>query len=125
MGGKRADFSDLEWAGLKAETRAYLIEAARRQRTVYYKDVAQQTIDRRLHHKSEAVVDLLGEISAGEHAAGRPLLSAVVVHKAPELPIPSPGFFRSAQQLGCMAQDMRKVDYSRTEFRLVCQYPWQ
>jgi hypothetical protein len=75
--GTRADFSALEWAGLKCETRVYLIEAARQQRTVYYKDVAQQFKDRRLHHKSEAMVDLLGEISAEEHAAGRPLLSAV------------------------------------------------
>jgi hypothetical protein len=86
MGGKRADFSDLEWAGLKAETRAYLIEAARRQRTVYYKDVAQQTNDRRLHHKSEAVVDLLGEISAGEHAAGGLCSAPLWFTKTPSCP---------------------------------------
>jgi hypothetical protein len=122
--GTRADFSALEWAGLKCETRVYLIEAARQQRTVYYKDVAQQFKDPRLHHKSEAMVDLLGEISADEDAAGRPLLSAVVVRNDPELPIPGPGFFRVAKQHGSMTAGMAEVDYWRAEFGRVCKHPW-
>jgi hypothetical protein len=73
---------------------------------------------------SEAMVDLLGEISAEEHAAGRPLLSAVVVRNDPELPIPGPGFYWLAKQLGSMTDKMTEVDYWKAEFRLVCQYTW-
>jgi hypothetical protein len=122
--GTRADFTALECAGLKCETTVYLVEVARQQRTVYYKDVAQQFKDRRLDHKSEAMVDLLGEISAEEHAAGRPLLSAVVVRNDPELPIPGRGFFRLARNLGSMSKTADKVVFWKAELQRVCKYPW-
>jgi hypothetical protein len=70
------------------------------------------------------MADLLGEVSADEHTAGRPLLSAVVVRSDVELPIPGPGFFRLAKQLGSMTAEMADVDYWRTEFSRVCKYPW-
>lgn len=122
--GTRADFSDLEWAGLKCLARAYLIEAAGRQRYVFYKDVDDHFKDRRLHYKSEAMVDLLGEISAEEHAAGRPLLSAVVVRNDLELPIPGRGFFQLARRLGSMAKGADEVVFWRGEFLRVCRYRW-
>ena len=80
-------------------TLAHRYHSAQRstRRPASHKDVAQQFNDRRLHHKSEAMVDLLGEISAEEHAVGRPLLSAVVVRKAEALPIPGPGVLPSGQ----------------------------
>jgi hypothetical protein len=71
------------------------------------------------------MVDLLGEISAGEHAAGRPLLSAVVVRRDPTLPIPGPGFFRLAKDLGSMSKGTDRVVFWKAEFQRVCKYPWQ
>ncbi|MSQ07617.1 MAG: hypothetical protein EXR54_10030 [Dehalococcoidia bacterium] len=44
------------------------------------------------------VAELLKEISTAEHAAGRPLLSAVVVMKGKKLP--GAGFFGLAQRVG-------------------------
>ena len=44
---------------------------------------------------------LLGEISTAEHAAGRPLLSAVVVLKGSD--VPGRGFFTLARDLGRFA----------------------
>jgi len=122
--GTRANFSALEWAGLKAETRAHLIKAAGRQRHVFYKDVDDHIKDPRLNYKSAAMDDLLGEISEEEHADGRPLLSAVVVRNDLKLPIPGPGFFRLAKQLGSMPNDGDKVVFWRAEFMRVCRYRW-
>ena len=94
-------------------------------RPASHNDVAQQFNDRRLHHKSEAMVDLLGEISAEEHAVGRPLLSAVVVRKDEALPIPGPGFYRLAKELGSMSKGEDKVVFWKAEFRRVCTYAWK
>jgi len=65
--------------------------------------------------------ELLGEISTSEHQQGRPLLSAVVIHR--ENNIPGPGFFRLARELGLyhggddfrfFIQELRRVhDYWR------------
>ncbi|MBM3942317.1 MAG: hypothetical protein FJ316_05240 [SAR202 cluster bacterium] len=46
----------------------------------------------------QRVAELLKQISAAEHAAGRPLLSAVVVMKGKKLP--GAGFFALAQSVG-------------------------
>jgi hypothetical protein len=52
---------------------------ARRRSTVFYKDVASFLNDTRVKPQSRAMREVLTEISMAEHAAGRPLLSAVVV----------------------------------------------
>lgn len=46
----------------------------------------------------DAMRRFLGEISTHEHRQGRPLLTAIVVHKQDN--IPGHGFFELAQQLG-------------------------
>jgi hypothetical protein len=109
---------------IEVHTRGFLVTAARRQRSVTYKDVAGLFKDRRFGYRSKAIVELLGEISADEHGAGRPLLSAVVVRSDVKLPIPGPGFFRLARQLGSIPAKTTEVDYWRAEFRRVCQCPW-
>jgi hypothetical protein len=75
-------------------------------------------------YKSEAMDQLLGEISEEEHAAERPLLSAVVVRSDPDRPVPGPGFYRLARRLGSMPDQTDEVDFWRAEFLRVCQYPW-
>ena len=124
VGGTRGDFSNLEWAGLKCITREFLVTAARRQRSVTYKEVAGLLKHRRFGYRSEAMDQMLGVISADEHAAGRPLLSAVVVRSDPQQPMPGPGFFELAKELGSMTDQIAILDYWRAEFRRVCQYPW-
>src|SRR5438045_1627459 len=54
----------------------------------------------RADHRNQISV-LLDEISSYEHAAGRPLLSAVVVHGAGDTAgAPGKGFFTLARRLG-------------------------
>src|SRR2546426_10096335 len=48
----------------------------------------------------DAMRRLLGDISTHEHRQGRPLLTAIVVHKQDN--IPGHGFFELAQQLGLL-----------------------
>jgi hypothetical protein len=110
---------------LKCITREFLVSSARRQRSVTYKEVAGRIKDRRFGYRSEVTDEVLGVISADEHAAGRPLLSAVVVRSEPQQPMPGPGFFELAKELGSMTGQIAKLGYWRTEFRRVCQYPWR
>lgn len=86
--------------------------------------MAQHFKGRRLHYQSEAMVDLLEEISTEEHAAGRPLLSVVVVRRDVELPIPGPGFFRLAKRLGSLSEGADKAAFWKAEFQRVWKYPW-
>jgi hypothetical protein len=54
-----------------------------------------------------------------------PLLSAVVVRKDEALPIPGPGFYRLAKELGSMSKGEDKVVFWKAEFRRVCTYAWK
>jgi hypothetical protein len=80
--------------------------------------------DPRLRYRSEAMDQLLGEISADEDAAGRPLLSAVVVRSDPQKPMPGPGFFELAKELRSMTDKMTRLDYWRAELKRVLKYRW-
>jgi hypothetical protein len=48
---------------------------------------------------------MLGEISADEDAAGRGMLSVIVVHKSGDMQ-PGPGFFELARDLGRDTSDI-------------------
>ena len=72
-------FSPREWRVAKRKVRTFLVKVARGQSTVFYKDVASFLNDTRVKPQSRAMREVLTEISMAEHAAGRPLLSAVVV----------------------------------------------
>jgi hypothetical protein len=123
--GSKADFNNLEWRGLKAIVRAQLIDTARRQKTVSYTDVEKKVNDPRLRSKSEAMDELLGEISGDEHKAGRPLLSAIVVRKDKSLPIPGPGFYKLAKALGSMVQGDTKESFWKAELLRVNMCDWK
>jgi len=78
-----------------------------------HKDVAQQFNDRRLHHKSEAMVDLLGEISAEEHAVGRPCSAPLWFARTRRFRSQGRGFYRLAKELGFMSKGEDKVELPR------------
>ena len=75
--------------------REKLIEVAKHKGTISYSDVARIAD---LHVRSRALFQILDDISTAEFAAGRPLLTAVVVRK--EDGMPGGGFFKLATQLG-------------------------
>lgn len=82
--------------------RERLCDVARRGETITYQplaDMLDMNLD--LQHERARLGKVLGEISRGEHAAGRPLLSAVVVLGSSRMP--GRGFFDLARELGVHA----------------------
>jgi len=75
-----------------------LITAAQYRGTVYYQEIARiLSIDQPGHHMAREVGQVLGEVSEDEHAAGRPMLSAVAIASKG---YPGEGFFNLARSLG-------------------------
>jgi len=97
----RHGFSDIEWKQAIEQTTNILMDVARDNTypIITYSDLAEQItyIDLQPHDKRMGI--LLGEISRAEHAEGRGMLSALVVHKRGDLK-PNKGFFELAKDLG-------------------------
>ena len=91
------------WAPVRDEILQLLRDVARRQSTTTYSGLAVKVTRFPLAPESYALHELLGEIARSEDAAGRGMLSVVVVHKRDGMP--GPGFFKLAAELGREATD--------------------
>lgn len=79
-----------------------LHRVARERTTITYSDLSDETArvgGLRLEPHSTALAGLLGQVNLLEHEAGRPLISALVVHKSGDLQ-PGEGFWSFAADLG-------------------------
>lgn len=109
-------FSERAWNEAKHEARAAMIERAKVRSTLSYSDLVRQIVSVRLEAHDARLSQLLGEISSEEDAAGRGMLTVVVVHKHGDMQ-PGPGFFELAQRLGrkpidpvqCWIDELKKV----------------
>ena len=88
-----------DWDAAKEEMRQTLIERARVRGMIPYSDLVDQVISVNLEPNSYALAAMLGEISSDEDAAGRGMLTVIVVHKEGDMQ-PGPGFFELAKELG-------------------------
>jgi hypothetical protein len=106
------------------KVRDQLIDAARRQRRITYTDVQRLLKEPRIYQRSAEMDALLRQISEAEHAAGRLMLSAVVVRKEADgqLGRPGSGFDELAKDLGANLGQPPDV-FWKAEFRRVCAYP--
>ena len=95
-----------QWDAAKAETRAVLIRCAQTRELIAYSDVVPQVASIHFTPDATAFHELLGEISRDEVAAGRGMLSVVVVHK--DDTFPGKGFFTLAKQLGFNVADQER-----------------
>lgn len=95
-------YLDEKWEELKKAARKIMIAAARKERTITYTDIAAKLGNDLQPHESP-LWNLLGEVAEAENAAGRSLLSAVVVLK--DKGIPGSGFFDLASKLGRDVKD--------------------
>ena len=78
-----------------------LKRVAKAQRTITYSEIAPLAgLDMENPDDRNRIATILDEISRHEHAQGRPLLSAVVVHKGEGSP--GDGFFKMARAVGAM-----------------------
>jgi molybdopterin synthase catalytic subunit len=96
-----------DWVEAKRQAIAAMVERARMRGMIPYSDLVRkidavqfEAFDTRLFH-------LLGEVSIEEDAAGRGMLSVVVVHKHGDMQ-PGPGFFVLGQHLGYETKDLLK-----------------
>lgn len=101
-------FTPQEWLALKNEAKEILIACAKRPNgTISYSDLASKLTVARLEARDQRLFHLLGEISEEENAAGRGMLSVIVVHKSGDMQ-PGPGFFELAKKLGRNTTDILK-----------------
>lgn len=91
--------TDQQWDQAKAELRDAILIAARGRHMTSYSDVASKVTVVHVDAYSTLMNHLLGAILEDEHAAHRPLLTAIVTHKDGDKE-PGPGFYDMARHLG-------------------------
>jgi len=105
-----------DWNKAKEEMRQILIERAKVRGMIPYSELASQIRTVCVKPESNALAGMLGEISSAEDAAGRGMLTVIVVHKSGDMQ-PGPGFFELAKELGrdtsdilkCWVDELKKV----------------
>ena len=105
-----------QWDLAKEEVKKKLIEKARTKSVISSAELTQGITALHMDRHDQRMFPLLEEISTEENAAGRGLLSAVVVYRPGEMQ-PGPGFFDLAKKLGrdtsnifdCWTKEINKV----------------
>ena len=81
---------------------------AKQEQTTTYSEIAPLAgLDMENPADRDQIRQILGKISTYEHQHGRPMLTAIVVHKQDN--IPGPGFFELAQHLGLYRNNQDKL----------------
>lgn len=105
-----------KWAAAKEEMRQAMIQRAKLRGMIPYSELVEKVTEIDLEPNSYALAAMLGEVSSEEDAAGRGMLSVIVVHKVGDMQ-PGPGFFELAKELGrdtsdilkCWVDELKKV----------------
>jgi hypothetical protein len=118
MGGKFG-FSESTWEGAKKQAKDSLIDRARVRGMMPYSELIQNIKAIPFEAHDVRLFYLLGEISEEENAAGRGMMSALVVHKTGDMQ-PGPGFFDLAKKLGKNTSDI--VTFWISELKKVHAY---
>ena len=109
-------YSISDWNNAKKEMRQILIERAKVRGMIPYSELVAKIKTISLEPESYALAAMLGEISSEEDAAGRGMLTVIVVHKYGDMQ-PGPGFFDLAEELGrdtsdiltCWVNELKRV----------------
>ena len=94
-----------KWNDDKREVKAVLIERAKDRDIIPYIELTHNITAIQLEPKSFALRTMLREIAAEENAAGRGMLTALVVYNSGDMQ-PGPGFFDLAGKLGKNTNDI-------------------
>jgi hypothetical protein len=97
-----------DWDAAKSEALAAMMERAKLRGCIAYAVLVAKISAVRFEPFDTRLFHLLGEISVEENAAGRGMLSAVVVHKHGDMQ-PGPGFFELAKHLGRDTKDLLTI----------------
>jgi hypothetical protein len=87
-----------EWVAAKQEMRAILIERSKAAGTITYGELVGRMQSVPLEPQGYALHHMLGDVSRAEEAAGRGMLTAIVVLQ--DNGMPGDGFFALARELG-------------------------
>lgn len=91
-----------------------LIETARKKGLITYSELAQPLgLDMEIEKDRKTLSEYLEEIACHEHAAGRPMLTAIVVHKGGDNN-PCEGFYSIVRTLGLF--DANRNPFERLTF---------
>jgi hypothetical protein len=109
-------FPPSAWDEAKEEARTIMIDRARVRGMIPYSDLVSRVTAIKIKPHDPRLTDFLREIAAAEDAAGRGMLTVLVVHKTGDMQ-PGPGFFELAQELGrdtrdilrCWVDELHKV----------------
>jgi len=100
-------FTAAEWDKGKAEMRQILQTVAAKRAMIAYSELSNRLRSICIAAHSQAMDQMLGEISSEEVAAGRGMLSVIVVHKTGDME-PGKGFYDLAAELGGDVSDKVK-----------------
>ena len=106
------------WEKAREEARQILIQCAKEDRTLAYSNLAKGIVAISLNWRSREFWEILNQISSAEHAAGRGMLTAMVVSK--DRGMPGKGFFDLAETLGLRFTNKR--DFWTQERNRVVDY---
>jgi hypothetical protein len=96
--------TDAEWDNAKGQIRTILTDTAAAGDLIEYGKLTARLQGVEVHpHHGGTLSHLLAEIQDEDHAAGEPLLPALVVSQATQQP--SDGFWKKARRLGCSFGD--------------------
>lgn len=112
-------FEGAQWDSAKKQAREILVAVARRRGRIAYSELVAQITALHLEAHDNRLFHFLGEVSSEEDAAGRGMLTAIVVHKSGDMQ-PGPGFFGLARSLGRNTKDVLACWV--TEFNKVHDY---
>ncbi|AZN97257.1 hypothetical protein EJ066_08120 [Mesorhizobium sp. M9A.F.Ca.ET.002.03.1.2] len=111
----RHGFSETNWEKAKAEAKQAMISRARIPKTISYSELVSAIRAISLEPHDPRLSHFLGEIAAEEDAAGRGMLTVVVVHKHGDQK-PGPGFYEMARGLGRETSDQEAFWVSELDF---------
>lgn len=109
-------FTEADWDKSRKELRQALIARAKLRGMIPYCELVDMIATIRLEPHSQSIADMLREVAVEEDAAGRGMLTVIVVHKVGDMQ-PGPGFFDVAKQRGrdtsdilkCWVDELKKV----------------
>ena len=108
------------WEEAKEEARQVLIHCAKEDRTIAASELVREIRTISLAPRSRALFEMLDQIAFAEYAAGRGILTVMVVAKGRGMP--GPGFYKFALRIGLNFTNKR--DFYIQEHRRVVDY-WQ
>ena len=100
-------FPEHDWDQAREQARGAMVKRASRGATMTYTDLCKEISAILFDPHDQLLAHLLGQISTEEDAAGRGMLTAVVVHKHDGWP--GAGFFDLARSLGRKVTDEEEM----------------